>query len=180
MSPLDVAILVVWIAFWLYWLAAAATATRGTRPARTRPVGLLIVIVGVAVVRLLRAPHHAIHSPALEVIGSGIFLSGLALAVWARRHIGRNWGMPMTRKEEPELVTTGPYRVIRHPIYSGILLAMIGTAVAVNLYWLLIFAIMAAYFIYSAVMEERLLSSAMPDAYPEYRARTKMLIPFLL
>jgi protein-S-isoprenylcysteine O-methyltransferase Ste14 len=47
-------------------------------------------------------------------------------AVWARLHVGRNWGMPMTQRAEPELVTSGPYRFVRHPIYSGLLTAMLG------------------------------------------------------
>ena len=64
------------------------------------------------------------------------FVLGLALAVWARVYLGRNWGMPMSRRADPELVTTGPYRRVRHPIYSGLILAMAGTAIAVSLYWL--------------------------------------------
>jgi protein-S-isoprenylcysteine O-methyltransferase Ste14 len=52
------------------------------------------------------------------------------LAINARRHLGRNWGMPMSRKEQPELITSGPYALIRHPIYSGLMLAMLETLVA--------------------------------------------------
>lgn len=61
-----------------------------------------------------------------------IWVLGLGLAVWARIYLGRNWGMPTSTKEDPELVTSGPYRTIRHPIYTGILLAMIGSAIAVT------------------------------------------------
>ena len=56
----------------------------------------------------------------------------VGLAIWARVHIGRNSGTPMTEKDDPELVTSGPYRVVRHPIYSGILVAGVGTAVALT------------------------------------------------
>lgn len=86
--------------------------------------------------------------------------------------------MPMSEKADPELVTTGPYRSVRHPIYSGIILAMIGTAIAVSLYWLIAVALIGAYFIYSAVMEERHMASVFPDAYPKYKRSTKMMIPF--
>jgi len=105
---------------------------------------------------------------------------GLALAVWARIYIGRNWGMPMSEKADPELVTTGPYSAIRHPIYSGIILAMIGTTLAVSLYWLIAVVLVGAYFLYSATMEERYLTEIFPDAYPRYQQSTKMLIPFVL
>ncbi|HSZ49777.1 MAG TPA: isoprenylcysteine carboxylmethyltransferase family protein [Streptosporangiaceae bacterium] len=113
-------------------------------------------------------------------MGLGLFLLGLAVAVWARIYLGGNWGMPMTRKDNPELVTTGPYHLIRHPIYSGILLAMIGTAIAVSVYWLIAAVVIGGYFIYSATVEERYMAERFPDTYPGYKRSTKMLVPFLL
>ena len=85
----------------------------------------------------------------------------------------------MSEKADPELVTTGPYSAVRHPIYSGIILAMAGTAVAVSWYWLVAVVLLGGYFIYSAVMEERYLAERFPDAYPRYKQSTKMLIPFV-
>jgi protein-S-isoprenylcysteine O-methyltransferase Ste14 len=76
-------------------------------------------------------------------------------------------------------VTTGPYKRVRHPIYSGILLAMVGTAVAISWYWLIAFALIAPYFVYSAFVEERHMLGLFPAAYPEYKQSTKMLVPFL-
>ena len=123
--------------------------------------------------------HSAISDSWLQGIGLALFVLGLALAVWARVYLGRNWGMPMSQKADPELVTTGPYRSIRHPIYSGIILAMIGTAMAVSLYWLVAVVLLGAYFIYSATVEERFMGGRFPDSYPEYKRSTKMLIPFI-
>ncbi len=57
------------------------------------------------------------------MLGAALFLGGLGPAIWARLHLGRNWGMPQTLKSEPELITSGPYRLLRHPIYTGILTA---------------------------------------------------------
>jgi protein-S-isoprenylcysteine O-methyltransferase Ste14 len=108
-----------------------------------------------------------------------LYVLGLGLAVWARVYIGRNWGTPMSRKQDPELVTSGPYRMVRHPIYSGIILASIGTAVAISLYWLIVAALFGAYFIYSALQEERFMAEQFPNTYPEYKRSTKMLIPFV-
>ena len=119
-------------------------------------------------------------APVLIGIGLAVFVSGLALAIWARVYLGRNWGTPMSQKEDPELVTSGPYRMIRHPIYSGIILAMVGTTIAVSLYWVVAVVILGAYFFYSAVMEERYMARQFPDSYPQYKRSTKMLVPFLL
>jgi protein-S-isoprenylcysteine O-methyltransferase Ste14 len=85
----------------------------------------------------------------------------------------------MSRRVDPELVTTGPYRMIRHPIYSGVILAMIGTALAAGVSWLLA-AVFGAYFVYSAVNEERYMAERFPDTYPGYKRSTKMLVPGVL
>jgi protein-S-isoprenylcysteine O-methyltransferase Ste14 len=136
------------------------------------------------VVILFRANVHAgserVDGPVLEGIGLALWIAGIALAVWARLYIGRNWGMPMSRRAEPDLVTTGPYRFIRHPIYAGIILAMIGTALAISLFGLIVVAVIAAYFAYSASREEQFLAEEFPATFPDYKARTKLLIPFFL
>jgi protein-S-isoprenylcysteine O-methyltransferase Ste14 len=166
--------------FWLYWLIAAVGIKKGLRTRRTRPPGLLIIVVALVVSRIFKANSLVVQNPALEVAGLILFLSGLGFAVWARINLGRNWGMPMTEKDEPELVTSGPYHFVRHPIYSGMLLALVGTSLATNIYWLIACGVMGVYFVYSARAEERLLTSSFPTAYPSYRTKTKMLIPFVL
>jgi protein-S-isoprenylcysteine O-methyltransferase Ste14 len=181
MDAVDIVIGVLWVAFWLYWLAASAGVkagrTRWTRFAGIRVAAILVILL-VARLKILKG-HTDTHDPWLEGIGLAIFLAGLGLAVWARVYLGRNWGMPMSEKADPELVTTGPYREVRHPIYSGIILAMVGTTVAVSLYWLIAVVLLGAYFVYSAVMEERYMARTFPDAYPRYKQSTKMLIPFI-
>lgn len=177
--PLRTVLLVTWGAFWLFWLIAAVGAKHGSGGGAARAPGLL-VLVTFLLLRVFKADASAIHSVALQVIGVVLFAAGLGLAVWARLHLGRNWGMPMTRKDEPQLVTSGPYRFVRHPIYSGLLLAVLALALATNLYWLIALAIMTAYFVYCATVEERLMTETFPVAYPGYRTQTKMLIPFLL
>jgi protein-S-isoprenylcysteine O-methyltransferase Ste14 len=180
---LDIVIGVGWVAFWIYWLAASVGVKAGrTRWARFASVRVAIILVALLLLRLnARKGHQAVtNDPWLRGIGLVIFLLGLALAVWARIYIGRNWGMPMSEKADPELVTTGPYSVIRHPIYSGIILAMVGTTVAVSWYWLIAVVLLGVYFLYSAAVEERYLAEVFPDAYPRYQQSTKMMIPFIL
>jgi protein-S-isoprenylcysteine O-methyltransferase Ste14 len=166
--------------FWVYWLLSAIGAKRGSRSPRTRPPGLLIIILGFVLIRIIGASSLAVDNLALEVVGVILLLSGLGLAAWARIYLGRNWGMPMTQKDEPELVTSGPYRLVRHPIYSGILLAILGTSLATNLYFLIAVAVVGVYFVYSAKVEERIMTTSFPNSYPRYKTRTKMLIPFVL
>jgi protein-S-isoprenylcysteine O-methyltransferase Ste14 len=180
MSVLRTSITVIWVVFWVYWLVSAAGAKHGTRTWRTRPAGLPVIILAFLLARVFGTGSLAVERPALQVVGSVLFLSGLGLAVWARIYLGRNWGMPMTQKHEPELVTSGPYRYVRHPIYSGLLLAVLGTGLALQLYFLVAFVVLAIYFIYSATVEEKLLVSSFPAAYPSYKTKTKMLIPFVL
>jgi protein-S-isoprenylcysteine O-methyltransferase Ste14 len=180
MHPLKLAIGCAWLVFWIYWLASASSSKESVSGGwRTRLTG--VSAVGVFVIAgVLRGGSLAVHSLILAAIGALLFACGIALAVWARLHLGRNWGMPMTQRAEPELVTSGPYRFVRHPIYSGLLTAMLGTALVNNLLGLIVVAVLVAYFYYCGIVEERNLATTFPKAYPEYRSRTKMLIPFLL
>jgi protein-S-isoprenylcysteine O-methyltransferase Ste14 len=180
MHALKTAIAIVWLIFWVYWLASAFGAKESRAGRRRLPLGGLSILSVLVLLRVLRGGSLAVSSPVLGAVGAVVFVAGLGLAIWARVYLGRNWGMPMTQRVEPELVTTGPYRFVRHPIYSGILAGVLGTALATNLAGLIIVAILGGYFYYSASVEEKNLTATFPSAYPAYRARTKMLIPFVL
>jgi protein-S-isoprenylcysteine O-methyltransferase Ste14 len=180
MQALRTAIDIAWILFGVYWLVSAFAVKEGRARRRRIPLNGLTAVSVVVVVRVFRGGSLAVHSPVLDAIGAVVFAAGIAVAVWARVHLGRNWGMPMTQKAEPELVTSGPYRFVRHPIYSGLLAGLLGTALVTNLIGLIIAAILGVYFYYSASVEEKDLTTVFPTAYPAYQASTKMLIPFIL
>jgi protein-S-isoprenylcysteine O-methyltransferase Ste14 len=170
-----------WGAFWIYWLVAAFSVKRGRilwgRELRIRA---LIIVIVIALTRLGVFRNHGLQTdPWRAGLGLVLFAAGLGFAIWARVHIGRNWGGPMTQKIDPELVTSGPYRLVRHPIYSGILLAGAGTALALGWTWLIAVLLAGVYFVYSATVEERYLNELFPDTYPEYKRSTKMLVPFI-
>ncbi len=170
-----------WAAFWLYWIAAAFSAKRGRVPwSRELRIRAVIVVIVVVLVRVGAFRDHGLTTdPVRAGLGLVLFTHGLGFAIWARVHIGRNWGSPMTKKDEPELVTSGPYHFVRHPIYSGILVAGVGTAVALSWLWLIAVGLAGLYFVYSATVEERYLTEQFPDAYPIYKRSTKMLLPFI-
>jgi protein-S-isoprenylcysteine O-methyltransferase Ste14 len=180
MHTLKVAIAIAWIIFWVYWFASAYGVKEGRASRRRTPLNGLTALSVVLLLRVFGGGSLAVHSPVLGAIGAVVFACGIALAIWARVYLGRNWGMPMTQKADPELVTSGPYRFVRHPIYSGLLAGLLGTALATNLIGLIIVAILGGYFYYSASVEEKNLTAVFPTAYPAYRTGTKMLIPFVL
>jgi protein-S-isoprenylcysteine O-methyltransferase Ste14 len=177
----DVVIVAGWVVFWCYWLVAAWRVKPGnSRWSRYAGARIVIAIVVIYLVRTLGFRSHRVgEGPVLSGVGLALFVLGLALAVWARLYIGRNWGTPMSRKDEPELVTTGPYRRVRHPIYTGLILALLGTALATTLFGLIIVAVLGGFFVYSATREEAYLAEQFPDTYPAYKRSTKMLIPFV-
>jgi protein-S-isoprenylcysteine O-methyltransferase Ste14 len=181
MRALDLVFAVGWGAFWIYWLIAAFSMKRGRVPwSRELRVRVALLVVAVLLIRLGAFRHHGSNTnPWLAAVGLVLFALGLGFAIWARVHIGRNWGTPMSKKDKPELVTSGPYRLVRHPIYSGILLAGIGSAVALSWLWLIVAAFAGAYFVYSATVEERYMTEQFPADYPTYKSSTKMLVPFV-
>jgi protein-S-isoprenylcysteine O-methyltransferase Ste14 len=172
-----------WAAFWAFWLVAAFFVKKGrvlwSRELRIR---VLIAAIVIVLLRLGVFRDRGLNPTAAawrDGLGLVLFAVGLGCAIWARVHIGRNWGTPMTQKEDPELVTSGPYRLVRHPIYTGVLLAAVGTAVALGWLWLIAVALAGIYFGYAATVEERFLAKQFPDTYPAYRRSTKMLLPFI-
>lgn len=151
-------------------------------------IGLRLVVM-LLIVSVLRSPslreflaetqRSASHSNLLGWTGVVLCALGLGLAISARWHLGRNWGMPMSRKEQPELVTSGPYAHLRHPIYTGLILAMLGSAIGVNIFYALLLVPVGAYFIYSARREETIMLQLFPEQYAAYMARSGMLAPRL-
>ena len=119
-------------------------------------------------------------NPYVQILGVIICAAGVMLAVDARNHLGKNWGLPMDEKESPDLITAGPYQFVRHPIYTGIALATVGSMLTSGLVWLVWLCISLPYFVYSALKEEKRMLVQFPDTYPAYKKRSKMFIPFIL
>jgi protein-S-isoprenylcysteine O-methyltransferase Ste14 len=180
----------LWLVFLAYWAIAAIGVKRNVRATawskhaalRFAMIALLVFAFYVPPVRhaLRLAQAHAADDVLMGAIGSLLVGLGIAVAIFARAYLGRNWGTPMSQKENPELVTGGPYAFVRHPIYSGIILAMLGTAVGLTIIWVLPLVLFIPYFIYSARREEEFMCRQFGETYRAYMRRTKMLVPFVL
>jgi protein-S-isoprenylcysteine O-methyltransferase Ste14 len=189
MTIFRVIIPALWLAFAVYWGISALGAKRNLGVTPWWRQSLLrggIVVLLVAAIHfsgaggLLRAMHaYQGHSVLLGATGATLVLLGLGFAVYARIYLGRNWGMPMSRKEEPELVTGGPYAFVRHPIYTGIILAMLGSAIGETPFWAVMLVVFAPFFVYSARRVEELMCEQFPEQYPDYMRRTKMIVPLV-
>ena len=193
MTP-DRIILASWAVFLLVWLGLSFFVkrdVRGGRTARAYHVRELVLVVVIVVVawsyRHHRSgPHLASNRLPLFVptrpllwIGAGLAAIGVAVAIWARLYIGRNWSPRPAKKEAHELVTGGPYAVVRHPIYTGIIISALGTALTGTIVGLIVLAFAAALFLSRVRTEEQIMLELFPDAYPSYQSRTKRLIPFI-
>ncbi len=177
-----------WIVFVATWLLAAVstkrTAYRESRSQRLK-YWLLLVAAYLLLIRGRRLPYplnlQIVSSAApIQWTAAILCIGGLLLALWARFVLGRNWSSTVTLKEGHELVEQGPYRVVRHPIYTGMLAMFLATALVQGhlagfvgvLLALVSFWIKLAY-------EEKLMLQQFPERYAMYRRRTKRIIPFV-
>lgn len=187
-------IFALWVILVAYWCLAARSVKRhaGTRWIWWREIAvrlgffalvaqlLQFTFVGNAL-PLPNARLYALNASAPRgLVGFLVSGLGIGLAILARARLARLWGAPIASKENPELVTTGPYAFVRHPIYSGTLLAMVGSAIGQSALWLLPLMVYGPNFILSARREEKLLLERFPERYRAYMKRTKMLLPFVL
>ena len=116
--------------------------------------------------------------PELAAFGTILVFLGLLFAGWARWHLGRNWSSTVTVKQDHSLIRSGPYRFVRHPIYSGMLLALLGTALAIGAaYGFIATALVLAGFIIKLRLEEARMRETFPAEYDDYSRRTARLIP---
>jgi protein-S-isoprenylcysteine O-methyltransferase Ste14 len=183
-------IVALWLALISYWVISAVAAKRSLGSRQTsNEIGLRLIVVALVLIELAVPPvRHALRdlqayqtqSAALGIVGVVLCVAGVGVAILARLYLGRNWGLPVSRKENPELVTNGPYGYVRHPIYGGIMLAMLGTAIGASVFWIVPLILFGGYFVYCARREEEIMIAQFPEQYPAYMRRTRMLLPLVL
>jgi protein-S-isoprenylcysteine O-methyltransferase Ste14 len=127
-------------------------------------------------VSILARPFHVSH--ALATTGFVLVVAGLALSAWARDVLGRNWSGRVIIQDSHQLITSGPYAYVRHPLYSGIIVGIAGTVLIVgDLGSLIGFFFVLAFALLKANREERLLEAEFGPVYAAYRERTGTLLP---
>lgn len=186
-SALVSAMKAMWLGWAVYWAVAArrAKATRWQElPWMQLGEGalMLLAVFLMGARGLLPAALLTRLSPesvAIVALGAGLTAAGLAFAIWARIHLGSNWSGKITLKDDHALIRSGPYGVVRHPIYSGVLLALFGTIVAVGeLRGIFAFVLVLVVFLRRTRAEEVQMRGLFPE-YAAYAKATAALIPYV-
>jgi protein-S-isoprenylcysteine O-methyltransferase Ste14 len=184
MNIYNLFIIISWLVFLIVWGIMATRTKRTVKRTLFTSQNIILriitfLVMAAAVASGLTKDTYITANPTVKIIGVICCVLGVAFAIWARLHIGSNWGMPMSIKEKPELVTTGPYQYVRHPIYTGVLLAILGSALNAGVLWLIVFLAALFNFIFRARAEEKIMTREFPEQYPQYMQRTKMIILFI-
>lgn len=191
-------ILSSWAVFLLVWAIAALGVKRDVRRggfasvwSSAWPLRLLIALSLVAAAfrmgvssrpqRGVFGRHAALFLPsaALGWTAAALVVIGVTFAIWARFALGRNWSPRPSVKEHHELVTNGPYRYVRHPIYTGMLIAAFGSALTGSVFAIIVFVLASVLFLSRIPREEKIMLDLFPNVYPSYQTRTKRLIPLV-
>ena len=179
----------VWVIFLLYWQIKAVNtkSTQRLEPASSRLLRVFIFLIAIVLLMTTRIPLPWLYLQLWPTglwpfwLGAIVMIAGLLFAVWARQHLGSNWSRSVTIKQSHDLITTGPYAVVRHPIYTGILAGFLGSAIALSqvrgfIAFTLIFLALWMKF----RMEEQWMRAQFGETYANYARHTAALVPYVL
>jgi protein-S-isoprenylcysteine O-methyltransferase Ste14 len=190
-TPMFHALLIpaIWIAWLVYWYAArknAKAVQRRESPA-SRAAHIVPLVLAVALFAFPDLWGGWLSARFLPFgfttywIGIALLLAGLAFTIAARRYLGGNWSGTVTVKQDHELIRTGPYGFVRHPIYTGILLGFVGSAISLGeVRGMVAVGLVLVAFLLKIRLEERWMTENFGDAYRRYRTEVRALIPFVL
>ena len=180
---------IMWVVLFAYWGLAATSASKVSRAESHLSRGVHMAMMGLAFVTVFTGlfsigvlgQRFLPASLVVTLIGLVVTACGVGFAIWARYTLGKNWSGTVTIKNEHELIRSGPYALTRHPIYTGFLLALLGSAITVGEWRGLIgVAIMLVAYLRKIGIEENWLAQEFGDTYTQYRQQVKALIPFLV
>jgi len=173
-------------AFWVVLVVYLTLTAFGAQPDKETHLGQSFGLM-FAIIAAFLLPHLSIFrfvnfapvTLALNIVGVILCAAGGIFLVWARQTIGKNWSQTVSAKQGHELVTSGPYSYVRHPMYTGGLIAVIGSAIVCGGAFVFLLVILGALFLWRVGAEDKLMAQQFPKEYPEYKERTKALIPFV-
>ena len=172
---------VLWIAFLIYWQIKAVDTktTQRLEPIASRILRALTFLIAIVLLSTTRIPLRWLYLQPWPAgfwpfwLGATVMVAGLLFAVWARDHLGSNWSRSVTIKQGHELITTGPYAVVRHPIYTGILAGFLGTAIALSqVRGFIVFGLIFLILWVKLRMEEQWMRSQFGEIYVTYAHQT--------
>ncbi|HEY4341424.1 MAG TPA: isoprenylcysteine carboxylmethyltransferase family protein [Steroidobacteraceae bacterium] len=181
----------LWLIWGAYWWAQSrgAKATARQESLFSRVSYMAPLLVAFALLWFPRLPIPVLRERFLPLVewplwagaGATLTATGLSLAIWARAHLGRNWSATITIKEDHELTTDGPYRAVRHPIYTGLLLAFVGQAIARGELQEAVAVALALWSFWRKLrIEEQWMREQFGVGYQAYARQVSALIPFIL
>lgn len=187
LPALVVAFLVLWGLFWGYWISRARSSGKGERSeaSSSRVIHAALLISALALLTIAQMEPFSMRilpdAGWLAWVGFCVTLLGLLFAVWARSHLGKYWSGAIIFQKDHQLIQSGPYALTRHPIYTGILAAILGTAIAIDELrgFLAFFLALVAYY-RKIRMEEDQLALRFGEEFKGYEHQVKMLIPFVV
>jgi protein-S-isoprenylcysteine O-methyltransferase Ste14 len=179
---------ICWYIIGLYWLVNAWN-TKPTVRKQNMSLRWAYLLALIISFELLYSPFQSLSWLRIQVLprndisgiaGCILCATGIIFAIWARYTLGQNWSGNVTLKAGHELISSGPYSIVRHPIYTGALLAILGSVcVTGELKGFIAVVVCFLSFWHKLRMEEDFMITEFPDQYPDYRMRVKMLIPFI-
>ena len=178
----------IWTVFWVLWILPAVFGKRTVQRQTTASRILQLILLLVAYVLIVNGElgwnwlnlRLVPEGRGSTAVGYGLLMAGMLFAGWARLFLGGNWSSNVTLKQDHTLIRSGPYRIVRHPIYTGLLVALLGTAIALGELRCFLGVLLAAIaWKIKSISEETLMVQQFGDQYTRYREQVKGLVPYL-
>lgn len=185
-SAFPILTLLLWIIFIFYWGIISYLKNKKAMDKQNELSGLIKLVGMIAIIYLPWLLWRWVWIKILPntfltgILGTLICVIGLSFAAWARIYLGKNWSGNVVIQKNHELIQTGSYSIVRHPIYAGDIFALLGSAITLGGLWGFYMSLIIAFtLLFKAKKEEKLLLQQFPNEYPEYKKRVKTLIPFI-
>ena len=180
---------IVWIGYFVYWWVKAKNVTSSVRTESllSRLIRAISIVLSLMLIAIPISPIKLLdlrllpNSNLFFWIGVFITISGLCFSALARKYLGKNWSQAVTIKDDHQLITDGPYTIVRHPIYTGLLLGFIGTSIAVGeLRGLIADVLVFSVLLFKLKLEDKWLLEQFGESYKIYCQKVSAFIPFII